>query len=139
MFPVCNYALHTWHLSRCRFPGISSTVSIQSQKKSRQEEAVVRETAEHFPAGHYDTTELFTNGSFYKKNNVYYVTYDESEATGFTDSKTTLKIDYTKLNEITKLSKILDSFTLEYKDDCVLANIVVKRSLASKFTQFKKA
>ena len=53
--------------------------------------------------------------------------------------KTTLKIDYTNLNEFTKLSKILDSFTLDYKDDCVLANVVVKRSLASKFTQFNKA
>jgi GTP-binding protein HflX len=53
--------------------------------------------------------------------------------------KTTLKIDYKKLSEFTKLSKLLDSFTLNYLDDCVLAEVVVKRSIASKFTQFKKA
>lgn len=40
-----------------------------------------------------DTTELFTNGSFYKKNNHYYITYDESGATGFENSKTTLKVE----------------------------------------------
>lgn len=53
--------------------------------------------------------------------------------------KTTLKIDYKQLSEFTKLSKLLDSFTLNYLDDCVLAEVVVKRSIASKFTQFKKA
>lgn len=40
-----------------------------------------------------DTTELYTEGSFYKKNNNYYIVYDESEATGFNDSRTTLKIE----------------------------------------------
>ncbi len=40
-----------------------------------------------------DVTELFTQGSFYKKNNNYYITYDESETTGFSGSKTTLKVE----------------------------------------------
>lgn len=40
-----------------------------------------------------DTTELFTLGSFYKKNQNYYITYDESETTGFINGKTTLKIE----------------------------------------------
>lgn len=40
-----------------------------------------------------DTTELFTQGSFYKRNNHYYISYDESETTGFENSKTTLKIE----------------------------------------------
>lgn len=40
-----------------------------------------------------DTTELFTQGNFYKKNNNYYITYDESEATGFEGSTTTLKVE----------------------------------------------
>ncbi len=40
-----------------------------------------------------DTTELFTQGNFYKKNNSYYITYDESEATGFQGSTTTLKVE----------------------------------------------
>ncbi|MFZ2539182.1 MAG: DUF1934 domain-containing protein [Oscillospiraceae bacterium] len=40
-----------------------------------------------------DTTELFTQGNFYKKDDSYYITYDESEATGFQGSTTTLKVE----------------------------------------------
>lgn len=40
-----------------------------------------------------DTTELYTQGSFYKRNNHYYISYDESDATGFADSKTTLRVE----------------------------------------------
>lgn len=43
--------------------------------------------------GERDTTELFTQGSFYRRNGNYYITYDESEATGFVGSKTTLKVE----------------------------------------------
>ena len=43
--------------------------------------------------GVQDVTELFTQGSFYKRNNSYYVTYSESEATGYSGSRTTLKVD----------------------------------------------
>ena len=43
--------------------------------------------------GEKDTTELFTQGNFYQKNSNYYITYDESEATGFQGSTTTLKIE----------------------------------------------
>lgn len=43
--------------------------------------------------GEEDVTELFTQGNLYKKNKSYYVTYSESEATGYADSHTTLKID----------------------------------------------
>lgn len=40
-----------------------------------------------------DTTELFTQGNFYRKNNNYYISYDESGATGFQGSTTTLKVE----------------------------------------------
>lgn len=40
-----------------------------------------------------DTTELFTQGNFYRRNNCYYITYEESETTGFAGCKTTLKIE----------------------------------------------
>lgn len=40
-----------------------------------------------------DTTELYTEGSFYKKNNHYYIVYDDSETTGFTNSRTTVKVE----------------------------------------------
>ncbi len=53
--------------------------------------------------------------------------------------KTTLKIDYKDLSKFTKLSKQLESFNLTYQDDCVLANICVKKSLSNKFLEFKKA
>ena len=43
--------------------------------------------------GESDTTELFTHGNFYRKNDNYYITYDESEATGFQGSTTTLKVE----------------------------------------------
>ena len=40
-----------------------------------------------------DVVELTTVGSFFKKNNAYYIRYDESEATGFEGSRTTLKVE----------------------------------------------
>lgn len=40
-----------------------------------------------------DTTELYTEGSFYKKNEHYYIVYDDSETTGYEDSRTTVKIE----------------------------------------------
>lgn len=43
-----------------------------------------------------DTTELFTQGNFYKKDNSYYITYDESETTGYEGCTTTLKIEGTQ-------------------------------------------
>ncbi len=42
--------------------------------------------------GEEDTTELFTTGNFYLKEDSYYITYEESETTGFEGTKTTLKI-----------------------------------------------
>lgn len=40
-----------------------------------------------------DVVELMTVGRFYRKNGSYYISYDESEATGFEGSKTTLKVE----------------------------------------------
>ena len=40
-----------------------------------------------------ETTELLTVGSFYRKKNDYYLTYEESEATGFGGAKTTLHLE----------------------------------------------
>lgn len=41
----------------------------------------------------HDVVELFTTGQYYKKNGCYYISYEESEATGFEGSRTTLKVD----------------------------------------------
>ncbi|MDD2955277.1 MAG: DUF1934 domain-containing protein [Oscillospiraceae bacterium] len=40
-----------------------------------------------------DTVELTTVGRFYRRDGTYYISYDESEATGFEGSKTTLKVE----------------------------------------------
>ncbi len=43
--------------------------------------------------GDKNTEELFTNGKIYRKNNITYLTYKESETTGFEGCTTTLKIE----------------------------------------------
>lgn len=40
-----------------------------------------------------DIVELLTVGRFYRKNGDYYISYEESEATGFEGSRTTLKVE----------------------------------------------
>lgn len=39
-----------------------------------------------------DVTEITTIGNFYKKQDLYCISYQESEATGFKDTKTTMEI-----------------------------------------------
>ena len=41
----------------------------------------------------FDTIELFTCARFYRKNDNYYLSYEESESTGFEGCRTTLKIE----------------------------------------------
>ncbi len=43
--------------------------------------------------GDNDVVELFTTGRFYRKNGSYYISYDESEATGYEGAKTTLRVE----------------------------------------------
>ena len=43
--------------------------------------------------GEKDVVELLTMGRFYKRKGIYYITYNESEATGFEGSKTMVKVD----------------------------------------------
>ena len=40
-----------------------------------------------------DVTELYTQGNYYRRNNNYYISYEESETTGFAGCKTTLKVE----------------------------------------------
>ena len=40
-----------------------------------------------------DVVELFTTGEFCRKNGSYYISYDESEVTGFSGARTTLKVE----------------------------------------------
>ena len=39
-----------------------------------------------------DVVEMITTGRFYRKNNLYYISYEETEATGYEGCRTTLKV-----------------------------------------------
>lgn len=41
----------------------------------------------------HDEVELFTTGTYYKRDGSYFICYDETEATGFEGSRTTLQVD----------------------------------------------
>lgn len=43
--------------------------------------------------GQEEITELMTVGNLYRKRDSYYLSYDETEATGYEGSRTTLKLD----------------------------------------------
>lgn len=43
--------------------------------------------------GESDSIKLMTRGSFVKRNDSYFITYQESEATGYKDCITTVKLD----------------------------------------------
>ena len=45
----------------------------------------------------HDVIELFTTGQYYKRGESYYISYEESEATGFEGSTTTLKVEPEKM------------------------------------------
>ena len=47
--------------------------------------------------GEQEQVELTTTGRYYKRGGLYYISYDESESTGFEDSKTTLKVEAEKV------------------------------------------
>ena len=46
----------------------------------------------HFENEDSNVIELFTTGQYYKKGGEYYISYEESEATGFDGSRTTLRV-----------------------------------------------
>ena len=52
-----------------------------------------------------DVVELFTTGEFYRKNGSYYISYDESEVTGFSGTRTTLKVEDQRCVTMSRKSK----------------------------------
>ncbi len=57
-----------------------------------KKDAIISITGISKTDGSSDTVELITQGFYYKKNDSYYITYDETEATGFEGAKTILKV-----------------------------------------------
>ena len=45
----------------------------------------------------YDVIELFTTGQYYRRGGSFYISYDESESTGYEGSRTTLKVEPEKM------------------------------------------
>ncbi|MCL2856698.1 MAG: DUF1934 domain-containing protein [Oscillospiraceae bacterium] len=45
----------------------------------------------------YDIIELFTTGQYYKRGGCFYISYEESESTGYEGSTTTLKVEPEKM------------------------------------------
>lgn len=43
-------------------------------------------------SGETDVVEMMTTGRFYRKNQMYYISYEETEATGYAGCRTTLKV-----------------------------------------------
>jgi uncharacterized beta-barrel protein YwiB (DUF1934 family) len=60
-----------------------------------------------------ETTELTTQGFLMNKDNKYYIIYDESKATGFDGSKTTLKLEGDNKITITRKGKTQSELIVE--------------------------
>lgn len=60
-----------------------------------------------------DVIELVTTGRFYKKNDIYYLSYEESEATGFDGSRTTLKVGPNKKVTMTRFGTSRSQLVVE--------------------------
>lgn len=59
--------------------------------------------------GEKDVVEVFTEGSYYEKNGCYYISYIETEETGFPGAKTTLKVEREKEKVVLLRSKPAES------------------------------
>lgn len=55
-----------------------------------------------------DIVEIFTTGTYQQENGHYYISYDESEATGFEGSTTTLKVEDGMVT-MSRISEEIDS------------------------------
>ena len=49
-----------------------------------------------------------------------------------------LNLDFDKLNDFYKIKEYLESYSMEYKDDCVEINIYLKKIHLSKISKFIK-
>ena len=63
--------------------------------------------------GDEDSVELFTTGSYYKRNGHYYIAYDESEVTGFEGSRTVLKVEESGRVTLTRSGRTRSQLIIE--------------------------
>ncbi len=75
--------------------------AILSSKKSAKKIMLKVNTLQEFRDAEPEVIDLFTEGLLYEKNEVLYLTYDESEISGIANNKVVLKVktgDYVKMN-----------------------------------------
>lgn len=60
-----------------------------------------------------DVVELMTTGSFYEKNGKFYIIYDESEATGFDGTRTTVKVEEDRCVTMTRSGRSRSQIIIE--------------------------
>ena len=62
-------------------------------KKSLKKDVLINIRGIQTADGESDVTELFTQGLLYRRRDSYYITYEESETTGFAGCRTTVRVD----------------------------------------------
>lgn len=60
-----------------------------------------------------DVIELFTTGQYYKRGGCFYISYEESELTGFEGSKTTLKVEEERMVTLRRSGKTSTQLIVE--------------------------
>ena len=64
-----------------------------NKELSLKKDVLITLKGTQYADGDSDSVELTTVGQLYRRNGVYYLCYEESEATGFQGAKTTLKVE----------------------------------------------
>ncbi len=64
-----------------------------NKELSLKKDVMITLKGTQYADGDSDSVELTTVGQLYRRNGVYYLCYEESEATGFQGAKTTLKVE----------------------------------------------
>jgi len=62
---------------------------------------------------YYDTIELMTDGSFEKQGDAYLISYDESEVTGMTGTRTTILVEPGDRVTLTRVGDVVQSLIFE--------------------------
>ena len=60
-----------------------------------------------------DVIELFTTGQYFKRKGCYYISYEETEATGFEGSTTTLKVEDEKMVTLERSGAVSSQLIVE--------------------------
>ena len=68
--------------------------------------------------GESDVIEMMTTGRFYRKNKLYYISYEETEATGYEGCRTTLKVGPNDKVTMTRFGPSRSQLTFFWQPAC---------------------